>query len=110
MAGEVVVGVLVGSLALLSDAAHMLTDAAGLGLGIVAMRLAARPPNGGFIYGLSRAAILSALANGVTRWGLGALIGAGALRRLLACGDRGARAMLAVAVSGPERARDRPSG
>jgi len=100
MAGEVVVGVLVGSLALLSDAAHMLTDAAALGLGIVAMRLAARPPKGGFTYGLKRAEILSALANGVTLVVLGALIVAEAIRRLVAPVDVGGRAILAVALTG----------
>jgi cobalt-zinc-cadmium efflux system protein len=66
MAAEVVIGVLARSLALLSDAGHMLTDAGALGLAIVSIRLAARPPAGGFTYGLKRAEILSALANGVT--------------------------------------------
>src|SRR5262249_54363920 len=66
MAVEVVVGVLAGSLALISDAAHMLTDAASIVLALVAMRLAARPARGGFTYGLKRAEILSAQANGLT--------------------------------------------
>src|SRR5881275_2879546 len=46
MLGEVVVGVLAGSLALLSDAAHMLTDAGALALALLALRLARRPPGG----------------------------------------------------------------
>ena len=46
MAVEVVVGVLAGSLALLSDAAHMLTDAGSIVLALVALRLAARPARG----------------------------------------------------------------
>jgi cobalt-zinc-cadmium efflux system protein len=54
MAGEVVVGVLAHPLALLSDAAHMLTDAASIVLALVAMRRAARPPAGGYTYGLKR--------------------------------------------------------
>lgn len=66
MAGEVAVGLWASSLALISDAAHMLTDAASIVLAIVAMRLAAKPPRGGFTYGLRRAEILSAQANGVT--------------------------------------------
>ena len=66
MLDEVVVGILVNSLALLSDAAHMLTDAAALALALVALRLARRPPRGGFTYGLKRAEILSAQANGIT--------------------------------------------
>jgi cobalt-zinc-cadmium efflux system protein len=66
MAGEVVVGLLVDSLALLADAGHMLTDAAAIGLALVAMRLAARPASGAYTYGLKRAEILSAQINGLT--------------------------------------------
>ncbi|WP_269855137.1 cation diffusion facilitator family transporter [Streptomyces sp. RPT161] len=66
MAVEVVVGLFAQSLALISDAAHMLTDAASIVLALVAMRLAARPARGGFTYGLKRAEILSAQANGIT--------------------------------------------
>ena len=52
MVVEVVVGVLVRSLALVADAGHMLTDAAAIGLALVAMRLAARPasPCGGRLH------------------------------------------------------------
>ncbi|MEV5576576.1 cation diffusion facilitator family transporter [Spirillospora sp. NPDC052269] len=66
MVGEVVVGLLAHSLALVSDAAHMLTDAASIVLALVAMRLSARPPEGGFTYGLKRAEIMSALINGIS--------------------------------------------
>jgi cobalt-zinc-cadmium efflux system protein len=66
MVGEFVVGLLAGSLALISDSAHMLTDAASLVLALVAIRLAARPARGGYTYGLLRAEILSAQANGIT--------------------------------------------
>ena len=59
MAGEVVVGVIAHSLALISDAAHMLTDAASIVLALVAMRLAARPAHGFYTYGLKRTEILS---------------------------------------------------
>ena len=75
MAGEVVVGVLAHSLALISDAAHMLTDAAAIALALIAMRLAARPPRGGYTYGLKRAEILSAQANGITLLLLAAWLG-----------------------------------
>jgi cobalt-zinc-cadmium efflux system protein len=64
MVVEVVAGLLSGSLALLSDAGHMLTDAGAIGLALVAARLAARPPAGGFTFGLARAEILSAQVNG----------------------------------------------
>src|SRR5437868_5705031 len=60
----------------------------------------ALPPKGGFTYGLKRAEILSALANGVTLVVLGALIVAEAIRRLVAPVDVGGRAILAVALTG----------
>jgi cobalt-zinc-cadmium efflux system protein len=66
MAAEVVVGLIAGSLALISDAGHMLTDAASIVLALVAIRLAARPARGGYTYGLKRTEILSAQANGIT--------------------------------------------
>ena len=66
MLGEVVVGLAVGSLALLADAGHMLTDAGAIALALVAMRLAARPATGAYTYGLKRAEILSAQVNGLT--------------------------------------------
>ncbi len=66
MVVEVVVGVIAGSLALISDAGHMLTDAASIVLALVAIRLAARPARGHYTYGLKRAEILSAQANGVS--------------------------------------------
>src|SRR5437870_11443663 len=65
LAAEVVAGVVAHSLALLSDAAHMLTDAAGLALSLLALRLALRPAAGSMTFGLRRAEILSAQANGV---------------------------------------------
>jgi cobalt-zinc-cadmium efflux system protein len=83
MAGEVVVGLIAGSLALLSDAAHMLTDAGAIGLALIAMRLAARPPRGGYTFGLKRAEILSAQANGVTMLILAAWLAVEAIRRLI---------------------------
>ncbi|HEV2933376.1 MAG TPA: cation transporter, partial [Streptosporangiaceae bacterium] len=59
MAGEVVAGLAAHPLALISDAAHMLTDAASIALVVVTARLAARPPTGRYTYGLKRAEILS---------------------------------------------------
>src|SRR2546430_1684757 len=82
MAAEVVVGLLAGSLALLSDAAHLLTDAGALVLALVAARLAQRPPRGGYTYGLQRAEILSAQANGLTLLLLALWLGGEAIHRL----------------------------
>ncbi|MFF1556599.1 cation diffusion facilitator family transporter [Streptomyces sp. NPDC058279] len=83
MAVEVVIGVLAQSLALVSDAAHMLTDAVSIVLALIAMRLAARPARGGFTYGLKRAEILSAQANGLTLLLLAVWLAYEAVRRLI---------------------------
>ncbi|MFI6078562.1 cation diffusion facilitator family transporter [Actinoplanes sp. NPDC051343] len=83
MLGEVVVGLIAHSLALLSDAGHMLTDAGAIVLALIAMRLAARPPRGGYTYGLKRAEILSAQANGLTMLILAVWLGVEAIRRLI---------------------------
>lgn len=66
MVAEVTAGIAAHSLALISDAGHMLTDAASLALALFAMRLSARPAAGRWTYGFKRAEILSAQANGVT--------------------------------------------
>jgi cobalt-zinc-cadmium efflux system protein len=66
MAVEVVAAALSGSLALLADAGHMLTDAGALGASLWAARLAARPAAGAWTYGFKRAEILSASLNGIT--------------------------------------------
>ena len=79
---EVVVGVLAGSLALLSDAAHMLTDAGSIALALFAARLAARPPRGRFTFGFGRAEILSAQVNGATLLVLAGVIAWEAVQRL----------------------------
>src|SRR3989442_7867911 len=66
MAGEVTAGILAGSLALLADAGHMLTDAAALAGALVAARLATRPAPAPWTFRLRRAEILAAQANGIT--------------------------------------------
>jgi cobalt-zinc-cadmium efflux system protein len=100
MAGEVVAGVLAHSLALISDAAHMLTDAAALGLALVAARLAARPAEGAMTYGLGRTEILSAQFNGGTLLVLGLLIVYEAVRRLVTPPPVAGGVVLAVALAG----------
>jgi cobalt-zinc-cadmium efflux system protein len=83
MAVEVVVGLLVGSLALISDAGHMLSDAAAIALALVAIRLARRPARGHYTYGLKRVEILSAQANGITLVLLGLFFAVEAVVRLV---------------------------
>jgi cobalt-zinc-cadmium efflux system protein len=79
---EIAVGVIAHSLALLSDAGHMLTDAAAIGFSLIAISLAARPAKGAMTFGLRRVEILSAQANGVTLLILAAFIAYEAIRRL----------------------------
>lgn len=66
MAVEVVAGLVANSLALISDAGHMLTDAASIVLALIAIRLADRPARGRYTYGFKRVEILSAQVNGIT--------------------------------------------
>jgi cobalt-zinc-cadmium efflux system protein len=80
---EIVAGVLASSLALLSDAAHMVTDAAAIGLAVGAASLASRPPGGRFTFGLGRAEILSAQANGAALLVLAGVLGVEAVTRMV---------------------------
>jgi cobalt-zinc-cadmium efflux system protein len=100
MVGEVVVGILANSLALISDSAHMLTDAGALALSLVVLRLAARPAGGNKTFGLRRSEILSAQANGATLLVLAGLIVYGAIRRLVSPPDAHGGAILVVALVG----------
>jgi cobalt-zinc-cadmium efflux system protein len=100
MAVEVAVGVIAHSLALLSDAAHMLTDAAAIGLSLVAIRLAGRPAGGRMTFGLKRVEILSAQANGVTLLVLAAIIAIEAVRRLFDPPTVDGGLILVVALAG----------
>jgi cobalt-zinc-cadmium efflux system protein len=100
MAVEVVVGLLASSLALLSDAAHMLTDAGAIALALLAARLASRPAGGGFTFGLRRAEILSAQVNGATLVALAAVVVYEGIRRLIDPPDVEGVPVLAVAVAG----------
>src|SRR5471030_2264321 len=74
MVGEIVAGILAHSIVLLSDAAHMLTDAGALLLSLVVLRLVKRPAQGNVTFGLRRMEVLSAQANGATLLVLAGLI------------------------------------
>jgi len=97
---EVVVGVIAGSLALLSDAAHMLTDAAAIALSLVALRLAQRPARGPLTFGLKRVEILSAQANGLTLLILALVICVEGVRRLVSPPEVEGGLVLIVALAG----------
>ncbi len=100
MVVEVVAGALASSLALLSDAAHMLTDAAALAVALVAARLAARPARGALTFGLGRAEILSAQANGITLLVLALVIVYDAILRLVSPPSVEGKVVLGVALAG----------
>ncbi len=100
MAVEVAAGVIAHSLALLSDAGHMLTDAAAIGFALLALRLAARPARGALTFGFRRAEILSAQANGVTLLIVAAFIVYDAVRRLFEPPTVRGGLILAVALAG----------
>lgn len=83
MIGEVIVAVASGSLALLSDAGHMLSDVGAIAAALWAMSLAARPAQGAWTFGWKRAEILSAAANGITLFVVAGIVGVEAIHRLL---------------------------
>jgi cobalt-zinc-cadmium efflux system protein len=100
MSVEVVVGILASSLALISDAAHMLTDAGAIALSLFAARLAARPAQGALTYGMGRAEILSAQVNGLTLLVLAGVIVFEGIRRLIDPPQVDAAPVLVVALAG----------
>jgi len=97
---EVVVGLVANSLALLSDAGHMLTDAAAIGLALFAARLARRPSQGSMTFGYKRAEILSAQFNGLTLVLLGMYVIVEGIGRLSDPLVVEAELMLAAAILG----------
>ncbi len=80
---EVIGALVTGSLVLFADAAHMAADAAGLGLSLLAVYFAARPPAGRRTFGYARAEILAAMANAVLLLGMATFIIVDSIRRLM---------------------------
>jgi len=97
---EVVGGLLTGSLALLADAAHMLSDSVSLGLALVAVWLAQRPATPQRTFGMKRAEILAALANGITLVAISIWIFIEAAARFGDPGEVEGGWMMAVAFTG----------
>ena len=83
MAVELVGGVLADSLALIADAAHMATDAVGLGMALLAIHFANRPATGNRTFGYARAEILAALANCLLLLGVGGYVLYEAIQRFI---------------------------
>jgi cobalt-zinc-cadmium efflux system protein len=97
---ELAGGIYANSLALLADAAHMLTDLAALGLSLFALKISARPATHEKTYGFLRAEILAALANGIFLILIAIYIFYESYRRLLAPPAVKSIPMLAVAATG----------
>ena len=97
---EVVVAFVSGSLALLSDAGHMLSDIGALGASLWAIRLAARPAAGSWTWGWKRAEILSAAGNGISLLVVAALVTVEAVQRLIHPSTVTGAAVLVVAIVG----------
>ncbi len=89
-----------GSLALLADAGHMLTDVTSLGLALGALWMSTRPATISHTYAYGRVEILVALVNGLFMWGVVAWIAIEAVRRLGEAAPVNARAMLMIASGG----------
>ncbi|MGH2748261.1 MAG: cation diffusion facilitator family transporter [Actinomycetota bacterium] len=97
---EVVGGVAFSSLALLADAAHMLSDVVALSVALIAHRLIERPASARHTYGLQRAEVLGALVNGLILLGIALLVAVEAFRRLDDPQDVVGGGLLAVAAIG----------
>ena len=93
-------GLATNSLALLSDAGHMLSDVSSLVFSLLAMWLAAKPPTADKHYGYSRVEILAALLNGVTLFVIAGLILFEAVHRFLAPEPVNSLYMMGIAVIG----------
>jgi cobalt-zinc-cadmium efflux system protein len=100
MIAEIVAGILDHSLVLLSDAAHMLTDAGALILSLVVIRLVRRPSGGNLTFGLKRLEALAAQANGATLIVLAGLIVFGGIERLVTPAKPGGLTLVVVAGAG----------
>lgn len=100
MVVEGIAAIWTGSLALLADAAHMLTDSASLALALFADRLARRPADGRRTYGYGRAKVLAGFVNGLTLLALSAWIAFEAILRLQSPPEIKAGPMLWVACAG----------
>ncbi|MGD1219096.1 MULTISPECIES: cation diffusion facilitator family transporter [Streptomyces] len=87
MVVEIVGGVVADSLALIADAAHMATDALGLGMALLAIHFAARPPSETRTFGYARAEILAALANCLLLLCVGGYVLYEAIQRFLTPAD-----------------------
>jgi cobalt-zinc-cadmium efflux system protein len=97
---EFVGGLWSGSLALLGDAGHMISDAVALGVAAIAASLARRPPGYGHSYGWQRAEVIGALLNGVLMLAIVVTLVVEAVGRLLVPREVAADTVIVIAVIG----------
>ena len=100
LVAEVVGGILTGSLALLSDAAHMMTDTAGLAIALAAVRIGARPADSRRTFGYKRFEILAAAFNALLLFGVAAYILYEGIKRFVEPSEVQSLPMLAIAALG----------
>ncbi|HUJ38418.1 MAG TPA: cation diffusion facilitator family transporter [Hyphomicrobium sp.] len=100
MLAEAIGGIYAGSLALLADAGHMLTDSAALALAWLAVRMAARPADWKRTYGFQRFEVLAAFANGLALFFISAAIAWEAVSRIFMPVEVLGGTMLAIATLG----------
>ncbi|MGW0629379.1 cation diffusion facilitator family transporter [Streptomyces sp. NPDC002758] len=100
MVVEIAGGVLADSLALIADAAHMATDALGLGMALLAIRFAARPASTNRTFGFARAEILAALANCLLLLGVGGYVLYEAVQRFFTPADTAGGLMIVFGAVG----------
>ncbi|HYO20459.1 MAG TPA: cation diffusion facilitator family transporter [Dermatophilaceae bacterium] len=100
MVAEVLGGLISGSLALIADAGHMLTDAAGIGLALLAATFAARPATPERTFGYQRFEILAAVTNALLLFGVAGYVLIEAVRRFTDPPELSTGVMLAVATVG----------
>ena len=100
MIAEVIGGYFSGSLALIADAGHMLTDAASIGLALIALHFSARPASARRTFGYRRLEILAAQVNAVTLWLIAAWVVFEAYHRFADMPDVKGEIMLSVGSVG----------
>ena len=100
LVAEVVAALIAGSLALLADAGHMLTDAGALAFALFAATLASKPAQGRWTFGYKRLEILAAQVNGITLLVVALLIVYGSIRRLITPDEVRGGIVVIVAIAG----------
>ena len=100
MVTEIIGGIISGSLAILTDAAHLLSDLVGFGISIIALTLGVRSPTNSLTFGFYRAETVGALTSVILIWALTIWLIYEAVLRIITPPDVMGRLMLIIAVLG----------